>query len=249
MKGLFKKKKSVEAVAPMPTDHERNVGNYYKMITNISKLPLQTFIDCFVDHDYSGIVEGTAPPPLILLTWNELIEQYNDAISKGDDTHEKYISVHSEYLKARSRYELAIKLIELLNAYFEQGIVVPKWIADLNKLVEMSYVFDANKKDEFINYLKRCNSRNKGNLTRYELAEAHLSEILRIQNLKKENGTEGNVIPDHSYFIQIMLNLKQMEGREIPYTISTLEFCMLVGRYREYRKAMEAKKNENKSKR
>lgn len=222
----------------------------YKLITSIAKLPLETFIDGFVDKEYSGLViEGIAPEPLIQLAWNDLVEQYNDAISKGDASHKQYISAYQEYLRAKSRHDVAVAYIELLNAYFEKGIVVngvivkgivvKKWIRDLNKLCDIRYTFDINKKEEFIPYLERCFNRNKANLVRYRLAETQLSELLKLPH-----SGSNDLAVDRGYFIQIMLNLKSMESREIPFSISTLEFCLLVNRYREYIHQFKANKQK-----
>lgn len=213
----------------------------YKIITSIAKLPLETFIDAFVDKDYSGLSDGNAPETLVLLAWNDLVEQYNDAISKGDDSQRQYISAYQEYLHAKSRHDIAVKYIELLNAYFEKGVVVKKWIKDLNKLCDIRYTFDVDKKEDFIHYLERCFNRNKSNLIRYRIAETQLSDIMKLQNINKDD-----VGMDRGYFIQIMLNLKHMEGREIPSTISTLEFCLLVSRYREHIKQYQEKNNKSK---
>lgn len=212
----------------------------YKIITTIAKLPLETFIDAFVDKDYSGlIIEGVVPEPLLMMVWNDLVEQYNDAISRGDESQKQYSSAVQEYFRAKSRHDIAIKYIELLNAYFQKGIVVEKWIKDLNRLCDIRYKFSIEKKHELIPYLERCFNRNKSNLIQYRLAETQLSELMKVQQVSKED-----VTTDRSYFIQIMLNLKSSEGREIPFTISTLEFCMLVNRYRDRIKQFQDKKKK-----
>lgn len=212
----------------------------YRLISTIAKLPLETFIDCLVDKDYSGLViEGHAPEPLIQLAWNDLVEQYNDAISKGDDSQKQYISAYQDYLRAKSKHDVAITYIELLNVYYvEKGIVVKKWIKDLNKLCDIRYSFDVDKQQDFIPYLERCFKRNKTNLISYRLAETQLSELLKMQQVKKEDA-----MLDRTYFIQIMLNIKNMENREIPFSISTLEFCLLVARYRDGIKEFNNQKN------
>jgi hypothetical protein len=205
----------------------------YKIFTSIHKLPLNTFIDCFVDHDYSGlIIEGECPDVLLQLTWNDLVEQYNDAIK--DDGQKEYVSAFQDYQKAKLRHDLADRYIELLHFYFKDGeghVPIP-WVKALNKLVGAKYKFEVEKKSEFIPYLKSCSTRNKGNLVNYQLAEKQLLHIssLTIDDKKKE------VKQDHGYFIQIMINLKSMEGREIPNTISVYEFCLLVNKYKEWLK-------------
>lgn len=215
----------------------------YKIITSIAKLPMEVFVDCIVDHDYSGlVVDGDVPEPIIVLAWNELIDQYNSAISKGDESQRQYISAYQEYLRAKSKHDVAVSLIELLNVhYLGKGIIIKKWIKDLNKLCDIRYSFDLNKKEDFIPYLERCYNRNKANLIKYRIAETQLSELLKLQEVKK-----NDVSMDRGYFIQIMLNLKSMEGREIPASISTLEFCLLVSRYREYLKQFQQRKNKSK---
>lgn len=209
----------------------------YKIITSIHKLPLGTFIDCFVEHDYSGLViEGECPDVLLILAWNDIVEQYNDSLK--DDGQKEYASAFQGYQRAKTKHDLAEKYIELLNAYyngvvidgvFTKAIVLP-WIKALNKLVGAKYKFEQSKQSEFLPYLKACAMRNASNLVNYQLAEQQLLHLasLTIDDKKKE------IKQDHGYFIQIMLNLKAMEGREIPYTISVYEFCLLVNRYKEW---------------
>jgi hypothetical protein len=212
----------------------------YKIVTSIAKLSLDRFIDGFVDHDYSGLViEGEAPEPIIQLTWNDIVDQYNDAISRGDESQKQYISAYQEYLRSKSRHDIAISYIELLNVYFvDKGIVVKKWIKQLNRLCDARYSYNPEKPEDFIPYLETCFNRNKSNLIRYRMAEVQLSELLKLEQPKKEN-----TALDRAYFIQVMLNLKNMEGREIPFSISTLEFCLLVNRYRDYIKELNKAKN------
>jgi hypothetical protein len=53
---------------------------------------------------------------------------------------------------------------------------------------------------------------------------------------------KGGSRPDRTYFTRAMVNLKKMESREIPSTISTYEFCVLVNNYKEYINQFESKK-------
>jgi hypothetical protein len=213
----------------------------YRIITSIHKLPMDAFINAFVERDYSGLIlEGEAPDAIVQLTWNDLVEQYNDALK--DDGQKEYASAFQDYQKAKCKHDLAVKYIELLNGYYQKGIVVKSWITALNKIVQHRYKFDPDKKEEFIKYLKDCSMRNASNLVNYQLAEQQLLHLsnLTIDDKKKE------IVQDHGYFIQIMLNLKSMEGREIPMSISTYEFCLLVNRYRTYVKQMEEQKRKSK---
>jgi hypothetical protein len=197
-----------------------------KLITSIHKLPLSTFIDCICDNDYEGlIIEGNPTESEIIFVWNDLLEQYSDALQ--DDGQKRYILAYKEYQQAKIRYDLANTHIELLNNYFKQGVVVKPWIIELNKLVDASYVFNEAKIDEFEKYLNACFKRNKGNLIRYNLATTKLEELSKIQG-------KGSQKPDRSYFTKVMINLKNQNSREIPYDISTYEFCVLVNQYKKY---------------
>lgn len=195
-----------------------------KLITTIHKLPLSTFIDCICDNDLSGLGDGTEAERSFV--WNDLLEQYGDALQ--DDGNKRYILVVKEYQQAKTRYELANTYIELLNNYFSQGVVVPKWIKELNSMIGSNYVFNKEKIEDFSKYLTSALNRNKGNMIRYNLAKSKLEEIIKINS-----NVEGGKY-DRAYFIKVLVNLKDMKGREIPYTISTYEFCVLVNQLKKF---------------
>ncbi len=207
-----------------------------KLITSIHKLPLWAFINAICDEDYSGIiVEGEPTINEIAFTWNDLLEQYGDALQ--DDGNKRYILACKEYYQAKTRYEVANTYIELLNNYFSQGIVIHKWIKELNSLVGANYVFNRDKIEEFSKYLKSAFNRNKGNLIRYNLAKSKLEELIKIQGKSDGGGY------DRAYFTRILVNLKDMKQREIPDTISTYEFCVLVNHYKQHLQYLESQKN------
>lgn len=194
------------------------------MINSIHKLPLFTFIDCICDNDLSGLGDGSQEERIVV--WNDILEQYSDAMQ--DDGNKRYIIAVKNYHQAKIRYEMANSYIELLNNYFRQGAVVKKWIIDLNKLVGASYSFDSSKPELFTKYLDSCFKRNKGNLIAFNLAQTKLEEILNVQ--AKGDTTKY----DRAYFTKVLVNLKDMKSREIPDTISTYEFCVLVNHYKQY---------------
>lgn len=208
------------------------------LITSIHKLPLHTFIDCMCDGEYKGlIVDGEPTEEQLVIVWNDILEQYSDAL--GDEGSKRYILAYKEYQQAKTRYELANTYIELLNNYYKQGVIVPKWITDLNSLVGASYSFDKEKPEAFEKYLSSCFKRNKGNLIRYNLAQDKLEAISKIS-------VEGdNKKPDRAYFTKVLVNLKDMKSREIPDTISTYEFCVLVNHYKQHLQYLENQKTKN----
>jgi hypothetical protein len=208
-----------------------------KVINNIHKLPLHSFIDALCDDDYSGLVASGEPSQdEIAGAWDEILFQYQDALK--DDSQKQFVSAHADYYRAKTKHDLAITYIEMLNYYYSQGIVVKKWIIELNRLCHIRFEFNVDKNEEFESYLVSCNNRNKSNLVQYQLAQMRLEEIMKIQGAKEQEK------PDRGYFTQIMVNLKNQNTREIPDTISTYEFCVLVNRYQEYIKRLEKEKRK-----
>jgi hypothetical protein len=204
------------------------------MITSIHKLPLSDFIDAIVDQDYSGIGEGSKEA--IAAAWEDILYQYNDAI--GDDNQKNYMRTLQDFQKAKSKYILAETYLECLNATY-----VSKWADHLNKLVGSKVVIvpaeadkyfeDPANREKYQAQLKNCNNRNKGNLLTLKLAEI---ELKRFADLKTTSGEA----PDRAHFVKVLVNLKNHNQREIPYNISTFEFCVLVNQYSDYVKYMEA---------
>lgn len=207
-----------------------------KLISSIHKLPLEIFIDCLVDEDYAGlIVEGEPTAEEIKEVWDNILLEFNDAISS--DGQGQFVGFTKQYYQTKLRYDKANNYIELLNYYYtHEKIVVAKWIRELNRLIDLKYVFDREKPELFEKYLRSCSSRNKTTLVKMELVRIQLEQLAVIQGNKPE------IKPDRSYFTQVMINLKEHGGREIPYTISTFEFCVLVNRYSQYVKQVEAQK-------
>jgi hypothetical protein len=205
-----------------------------KLINSLHKLPLNTFIDCICDSDFTGLViEGEPNEQDLSLVWNDLLEQYSDALN--DEGSRRYILVFKEYQQAKIKHDLIITYIEMLNNYY-----VPKWANELNKMVQSSFDFKAaldKDVEEYRKLLSRCFNRNKSNLMRYQLAQSKLEEITKLQS------TDGKK-PDRAFFTKVMVNLKNKNSREIPYDIPTYEFCVLVNDYRDYISFMETQKKK-----
>lgn len=213
-----------------------------KIINSIHRLPLHTFIDILVGepdpdnedhilHNYSLlIVEGEPPVELLINTWKDLLFQYNDAFT--DDGQKQYVAALVEYQHAKSNYDRVNSYIEMLNLYF-----LPKWAKELNRLVDAQFKFNPENREEYLGMLKRCASRNKANLIRFQLAEEQLSKFAKMR-------VSEEFKPDRGYFTRVMINLKNKNNREIPDTISTFEFCELVNQYTAWVKMMEAENNK-----
>jgi hypothetical protein len=195
------------------------------MINSIHKLSLENFIDCLVDQDYKSLGDGT--PEEIAATWADLLDQFND--SMGDSATSKHINASAQYLLAKTKYEQANRYIELLNDTY-----VPKWGEELNKLVNAKIVFNPHNREEYFSQLKNCHTRNKGNLFNLQLLEQDLLAFVEVQNSKKDSA------PDRGYFTKVMVNLKNHNAREIPYTISVYEFCVLVNQFTAENRQQEA---------
>lgn len=207
-----------------------------KLISSIHKLPLEIFIDCLVDEDYARlIVEGEPTAEEIKEAWNNLLFEYNDAI--GGDGQSNFVGFTKQYHHAKLKHDKAVAYIELLNYYYtNEKVIVPKWVNDLNRIVDLRTQFTNENASEFPAYLKKCFSRNKSNLVKMELVKIQLEQLQSVQATKKE------VKPDRGYFTRVMINLKNYCNREIPTSISTYEFCVLVNNYTEYVKKMESQK-------
>lgn len=204
-----------------------------KIISTIHKIPLNVFIDALVDHDFSGLIlEGEPDEAEISAAWENILNEYNDAL--GDDGNKAYVIAYREYMQARINYDMVNQYIELLNNYY-----VPKWADELNFMVNGTFDFQGavNRDiDEYRGMLKNCFARNKANLMRVNLAKIKIEEFAKVQ------GAATAVKPDRGYFTKVMVNLKNKNNREIPETISTYEFCVLVSQYQQYVKMMEGQK-------
>jgi hypothetical protein len=208
-----------------------------KMITTIAKLPLETFVDCLVDEDFSGLViEGVPTQEEIASAWEDILIQYADAI--GDYGYRSYLKAEMAYRAAEIKYNKACTYIEMLNYYYiNEKVVIPKWIAELNKLISQPFVFDKEDLPAYEKYLSGANSRNKSNLFMMEMKREQYLAILKVQQ------TEKNEKPDRDYFEKVLINLSDFKKREILINnISTHRFCVLVNQYSQYMRHAQTEK-------
>jgi hypothetical protein len=195
------------------------------MITSIHKLPLRDFIDCLVDQDYSSLDAGDQERKV----WEDILYQYTDAL--GDDGSKRYLIALREYTRAKQNYEEVNRYIELLGSTY-----VPKWAKELNRLVDAKIQFTPHDREEYVKQLKRCVMRNAGNRMRYQIES---EKFLAIQKLQVEKEGEK---PTRESFAKTLLNLKDFKSREIPDTVTTYEFCIMVNQMIRYVKEKEGEK-------
>lgn len=105
-----------------------------KLLQSIDKLPLETFIDCIVDHNYSGlIIEGTPTEAELQTCFDNIYEQYIEGIGGKELVRHladvKQIALmQSKILRAESLLEI-IQLcptIGLFEQLYTFGYALPK---------------------------------------------------------------------------------------------------------------------------
>jgi hypothetical protein len=194
------------------------------MITSIHKLSLEAFIDCLVDGALDRLGDGTDAERAA--AWEDILHQYNEAM--GDEQAKRYIQAARSYVLAKERFESAERYIELLNTTY-----VRQWCDELNRLVGAKFIFGPHDREVYTKQLKNCAMRNAGNKMYYKMEEQKFHALAGVQQ-------KSSTPPDRAYFTKVMINLKDRHSREIPYSISTYEFCTLVNQYMQYVKTMEA---------
>ena len=92
-----------------------------KLLQNIDVVPLETFINCIVDNDYTGLlVQGHATDEQLHTAFTELYDQYIEAI--GGKELVRHIADVKRIAIIQAKVQRAEALIEIIQQYPTRGL-------------------------------------------------------------------------------------------------------------------------------
>lgn len=190
---------------------------------DISELPLEKFIACAVDDDYTALIKKGKPNKYFLKkAWTVILEQYQTAI--GDSEHKEFLSA----LRAVHLYDLHIKSIELCVAQLRLA-PTEYFIKELQAIDRPFCRVKLDWSDQ-VSYqaaLDKCLARVKGNRMDLKIKKMHFEALLKKKNAAGKEKTKM----ERKDYISNLITLSA-EGFPIQIKdITTFEFCERLRRH------------------
>jgi hypothetical protein len=203
---------------------------YYKSIVD---LPLNKFIECYVDENlYALVISGDVEKQNLTDAWENIVLEYNDAMSDAET--KMYISL----LKETSLLQAKYKLVEM--AILRLSIAYNKEMHDdLNNFTSSNLLLDPSKPDEYKKELEKAGRRSKSMLIQYELKRNQLAAMEEKNQVKTTK-------PTREYFQSVLITLSDFAKYELKDTITVYNFCERVRRYGQHIKMVEENNNKRK---
>jgi hypothetical protein len=205
--------------------------------TSIHKLPLEKFIDVYIDGDLQALViEGEPTDQQLQSAWEDILLQYSDAISSPQQ--EMYVKKCAQIQKKTLFYNIAVSLISILRTCFVQHF------ADrLNSMLTTSFKFDITCRETYLHELQRCENRLNGNKLRIDLLQDEIEGLTR-------NYAGKLTQPTREDFQRTLITLSDHAGRDLDETtITVFAYCERLKRYNKWaeQKEKEASKSYSKT--
>lgn len=181
---------------------------------SIGRLPLNVFINCVVDKDYSGLViSGTATQSEFLEAWADLNSQYAEIM--GDAEYKVYSALYKELAILTLKVAEIEAIIEVLS-YFPYYPLFEK----LNEHLSVSWQYDYSNVEEYEKLLKRAYNRSREFVIRLE------SKKIAFDSMQSKF-KEGKP-PTREYFNSMLISLSDHVKYRISDDITVFEFCQRV---------------------
>ncbi len=212
---------------PQNTSGLENTQTSFTLLQKIKDIPLEVFIDCIVDSNYSGlIVSGNPSKQALSDQFENIYEQYIEAVGGKELLRHirqvKDIAIHQNRVISAENIIQTFKLYPTFGLYeqlFTYGYPLPKKpynyanINDVLRIFVAHYKLDSVRLDRLI----------------YEFEQAKLS---------KEKGTSGGYT--RAYFIGSLVDMSEaFKFKLSAKELTTEEYCLYILRYKEYCEAKE----------
>ena len=205
-----------------------------KYHTGLQFLPLNKFIDVFVDGNLSALViSGFPSADNLKQAWETILDQYSDMI--GGMEHEMFFQLRKEV----GLLKMDIDLIRILAARGsdteDKGILRMVYIKtmadDLNELLGTTCSFNWNDQKTYNDELDKCVNRGKALLIRYDMKNL---QFLAMQKEDEKGKGEKKVVMDRAYFTSILIILSDHVKYRLEETILMQEYGIRLKTYSQY---------------
>jgi hypothetical protein len=184
---------------------------------DIYSLPLEKFIDCYFDKDYSLlIINGEPTEGEMQLAWNNILEDYNDSL-RGHELDE--INYWQRYI---THLQLKCQAIDLIIYRLSIEFDFEIW-KELSGHIEHDLTkINIENKDEFMRALNLAIMQKNIFLSDIEDKKAEVQELLAQQE-----GTSETI--SKKYFSKMIVVLSENNGYHLDRTKTTVyEFVEMI---------------------
>jgi len=226
---LFAKKErsSVSTAQNMPSQTAIILSQWYR---NINDLPLNKFIDCFIDDNlHALVISGNPAIEQLHESWQEIRIQYADAIKDHD--YVAFARLSADILRLEIFQDQVKMLVEQLRDRY-----VVQFHDALNKLMNYKFVFDVTRPGEYDKELQKAINRSKGQLIDLNLKRMTLESML------KKMAEKGELQPTREYFQSVLITLSDhAEYKLRADDMTVFEYCERIRRLNAYIESIKKK--------
>lgn len=197
-----------------------------KLHISCETLPMNSFISCLIDKDYSQLViDGNPTDEELHNAWNEIYQQYANIVGEGQQNYTLVLAGEIERLSYK------IKVIEdsvnILRLYKFDELV------DILHEHGFNFPFDIEDEAKYRTDLDRVLNRLKPIISGYE------QRIREFENIQKSNDTEP---VNRTYFNSVLSSLsKFIGGLILPENITIGYFATTLNLYLKYVESINQK--------
>ncbi len=210
---------------------------FLSMHRSIQTLPLNRFIECYVDGNlHALVISGVAVMPVLQQVWEDILQEYTERVAHHE--YKLYLSLLREITDLRITH----KQIQLLAHAGDEANEIPKgalrqvydkYLAgELNGLLKTTFRLNWADQKTYNQELDKA-VRRSGSIKIKADLKAMQFEAIRKRHEKRLN-EQPTKAQDRAYFTNILISLSDHAKFQIADTITVYEYCERIKRLNEY---------------
>lgn len=195
------------------------------MYQSIQTLPLNRFVDCYVDNNlYALVISGHPDPVVLRAVWDKIFQEYTEKGSSSEYT--LYRNVLREIGIMQTTYDQIHTLVPFLKDIY------CKYLCDeLNDLIQMKCTFNPEDPATYRAELDKCLRRTSGLKMRIDLKRIQFDGLLKKFEGKNKGADKKK---GRDYFMSILISLSDHAKYQIQDTITVFEYLERIERANDY---------------
>jgi len=189
-----------------------------KLLHNLHEIKLNTFINCYCDEDYNGlIIEGNPTDAELKANWEIILQKYSEAIGGVD------LSARVRDFKKYTALANKIKLAQLII-----GLVHIEDVQSEIKELFFGFGYNMPPKDKltFIEALQHFEGHLKKDIIEFKIISDKVIKTYQKEKTKKI---------DRTYFISVIADIAEVFNVVLDEDkISVEKYCTFVNKYNKH---------------